>query len=130
MDNRIFNVNGSTKEELIAAISLATMTTGGYKIKCVAVNPKKGIVLYGYSPDKDIQTLPVPIAPDVAATIVWDWLQTSEAKTIPHEGWDVNKKHDGHNSIGWRAYVENWGHVDGKWGAIVAIKPAYLWHGK
>jgi hypothetical protein len=38
--------------------------------------------------------------------------------------------HDGDNEKGWRLYCEGWGHVDGHWGAFVAIAPAWAMYGK
>jgi hypothetical protein len=38
--------------------------------------------------------------------------------------------HDGDNSRGWRIYNEVWGHVGGHRGAICAVEPAWLMHGK
>lgn len=112
------------------AISLATSISGG-KINSCEVRPNKGLIFFAFRGSERTGTdFPVPISPELSATIAWDWLQTTEAKEIPHDGLDRDHQHDGHNTLGWRAYVEDWGHVDGQYGSIVCIKPAYLWHGK
>lgn len=129
MDNRIFNVNGKSKEDLLQTIILALATSGSKDIKGWSVNPKKGLVLFSYGEKEN--KFPVPVAPSSIIDMVWDWLKTDEAKKIPHENaWDSDHQHDGDNGIGWRVFVEDWGHVDGKWGVVACIKPAFMWYGK
>ena len=138
MDNKIFNVNGIGKEMLLMTISLA-LNNHGFDFenkrplaKAWKVHPQKGFILmWGIgSNDKSATQFPVPFADKMTTDVVWDWLQTDEAKNIPLDGWDANAEHDGSNSLGWRVYCEDWGKVDGEDYAIVAIKPAYMWYGK
>jgi len=72
----------------------------------------------------------MPLSIDTACEIVYQWLKSDEAKTITLTGWDENADHDGSNALGWRVYVEDWGHIGSDWGAYCAIKPAYMWYGK
>jgi hypothetical protein len=64
--------------------------------------------------------------------LVDNWLHGEFAKEVlkTADGWDANMDHDGSNSVGWRVYVDDWGHVANNHYAICAIKPAYMWHGK
>ena len=143
MDNLVFNVNGGTQEQLERVISLwyindgytteieKKMTFEGYYL-----DPKKGFILlksvYG---EKGATKFPVPVSLEIAVGMVYAWLESDEAKKIPLGGWDLNCDHDGSNELGWRVYVEDWGHVttsDNKsfnFGAVM-ITPAYLWYGK
>lgn len=130
MDNRIFDVNGETKEELLQTIKLALLigcskeTINGW-----IYDPKKGFVLSSYADKTNM--FPVPISAENAVDMVWDWLQTEDAKNVPdRDSWDSDFKHDGDNELGWRAYLEGWGHVGDRWGAILCVKPCYLWYGK
>lgn len=62
--------------------------------------------------------------------IVKSWLATEEAKSVPLADWEKDIDHDGDNIEGWRLYVEDWGHVDGQWGALCAVKRVMLWLGE
>jgi hypothetical protein len=127
-DNAIFNVNGVGLERLKKTLSLAleNNTVEGWKFK-----KEKGICLYQYdsTSKKDIQKFPVPLKAETVAELVFEWLKGDEAKTTTLQGWDIDADHDGSNELGWRAYTEDWGHVDGDWN-VLAVKPAYMWYGK
>lgn len=126
-DNAIFNVNGSGFERLKLALELALgdSTIVGWKVK-----KNKGICLYSYSSsDKEINLFPTPLSYDEVASVVFKWLESDEAETIELSDWDYDLDHDGSNSLGWRVYTEDWGHIDDDW-HMVAITPAYLWYGK
>ena len=92
------------------------------------------MILFKYLPytkDKDVIPFPVPLGIDAVLEIAWDWLQTKPVIERDKDShWDDDYDHDGHNSSGWRVYCEDWGHVAEKSGALVAIKPIHLWHGK
>lgn len=131
-DNRVFDVNGATQEQLRMAFKLAFAQNGhNTKAKYWTFDKKNGLVLHWYVDEPNANTLPVPLDAEAAADLVWQWLTSSDdAKTVELEGWFRDEDHDGSNSPGWRAYVGNWGHVSNYHGSIIAVTPAYLWHGK
>lgn len=129
MDNRIFNVNGKGEELLLKALELAFEQS---KCKCKGwLATKQGLVLAWYV---DGKTTPLPTTAGMTAAevlpLVLSWLKSDEAKAVETSGWDADMNHDGHNSLGWRVFCEDWGHVGGSSSAICAVKPAYMWHGK
>lgn len=91
-----------------------------------------GLILVNWisDDDKGFHKFPVALAVEQCFPIVLSWLGGQEAKKVKMEGEDSNYQHDGSNSLGWRIYCEQWGHVDGIFQAICAVKPAYMWHGK
>ena len=131
MDNRIFNVNGSGEEMLRATLRLAFMQEGS-STRCKGWRlTKNGLVLTWYV---DNDTAPFPVSNGMTADevlpMVLSWLAGDDAKDVLMEGWDANASHDGENSLGWRVFCEDWGHVGGCTNAICAVKPAFMWHGK
>lgn len=133
-DNRILNINGKSDAQLLLALQFAFRDQYDTPNTCKGweVIPAKGLVLYQYYSDhlKNVQQFPAKMSADEVFPIVKKWLASDDAKKIPHENWDVNMSHDGSNIVGWRMYLEDWGHIDGNWGALCCIKPAYLWLGK
>lgn len=129
MDNRQFNVNGSSFGMLESTLKLALEQEGGKKFNAWKVDPRKGFVL-SWCYKEGSNKFPVPLDVDSVAKIVWEWLKSDEAKSIEVTGWDEDADHDGDNSVGWRVYCEDWGHVGGDYSAVCAIKRVYLWHGK
>lgn len=135
MDNRIFNVNGRGKEMLLATLSLASVQEG-LKFKGWYFNPKAGLVLTWCTPNTNSRNVSSFLCGkdglDAEGIVdsVWDWLQSDQAKTVPLGEWEYNCNHDGHNTMGWRVYCEDWGHVDNDAYTICAVKPCYMWHGK
>jgi hypothetical protein len=134
MDNIVFNVNGSSKGQLLATIKLALMSQyHDDKEQTVAawkIDPKKGFILY-WSDSSGANKFPVPLSSDEITDIVWKWLKSEEGEKFPTLGkWDINMSHDGHNKRGFRVYTEDWGQVDGDSYSIVAIRPVYCWYGK
>jgi hypothetical protein len=132
MDNAVFNVNGRGEEMLLNTLELAFLqreyrTCNGWKIT------KKGFILSWCLPSNSAFT-PFPgnveFTPKEVLPLILKWLQSDTLEEIEMNGWDANIDQDGHNSLGWRVYSEDWGHVDDYWEAICAIKPAYLWYGK
>ena len=131
MDNRIFNVNGSGEEMLLAALRLAFMQDGSNR-RCRGWQlTKNGLVLAWYV---EGNTVPFPGSRGMTAEevlpVVLSWLVGDDAKGVLMEGLDANADHDGDNSLGWRVFCEDWGHAGGCTTAICAVKPAYLWYGK
>lgn len=137
MDNRIFNVNGRSKETLRAVLELAFEQEGANTAaRGYIIDPKKGMVLLWSTTESGTPFL-APLKATAATEMVWEWLQSKPE--IECEDWDKDLDHDGHNVLGWRAFVEDWGHVavgpnysgsGGSHYAIVAVKPAYIWMGK
>lgn len=136
MDNRVFNVNGKGEYWLLEALKLAFAQKAGfynrdkpYTCNGFMFDQKKGLILL-WTDCNGSSKFPVPLTAEAVAPIVWQWLQSEEAKLVELDGWDKDADHDGSNSYGWRVYCEDWGHVANKWQAIVAVTPAYMWHGK
>ncbi|QDJ96389.1 hypothetical protein Xoosp13_203 [Xanthomonas phage Xoo-sp13] len=88
--------------------------------------------MYCYSSSSAQTAFPIPLSDSSAATLAWDWLNSDESKNFdfPKTGWFADNDHDGSNSLGWRVYCEDWGNVNGDYGVICAIHPAFLWYGK
>ena len=139
MDNRVFNVNGSGQETLAKVLELAFSQEGqNTKAEYFVVDKKKGLILLWYVNDtwrKKVSKFLTPLTAKAVTPMIAEWLQSDEAKTIELDHWDENADHDGSNSKGWRVYCERWGHIEGEDGlsydgSIVAITPAFMWHGK
>lgn len=135
MDNRVFNVNGKSKEEFLLAMKLAFLQANGFGKESTAkywsYSQKHGLVFHQYSESSvDQHALPVPLTSVEAAELAWKWLSSDEAKKVELSGWFEDSDHDGSNSLGWRLYVNDWGHVGSSRGVVAAVTPAYLWHGK
>ena len=137
MDNRVFNVNGKGQGLLEATLTLAfAQHSSQIKAKGYLFDPEFGLVLLWYWPDKlsenhpPVQKFMAPLPAEKVAPMIMEWLKSEEAGKVKLEGWDRNADHDGHNSQGWRVYCGDWGHVGRYRGAIVAVTPAYMWHGK
>lgn len=134
MDNRVFNINGSGKDDFFLAMKLAFRQSHGYGKEDSALYwsyaPKHGLLLHSYKESGDLNALPVALSSVEAAELAWKWLQSDDAKNVELDSWFGNADHDGSNSLGWRVYVNDWGHVGSYRGVIAAVTPAYLWHGK
>jgi hypothetical protein len=140
MDNKIFNVNGRSKDQLEQTLKLALLDEYGkvQTVKGYVFYPEKGFVLLWHvDPNKpNEKAFPVPLSYDMVANVVWDWLKTDEAESVPLGDWEDDCDHDGDNDKGFRVYTESWGHVHEKGEytinhySIVAIKSVYCWYGK
>lgn len=137
MDNRIFNVNGTGKDELGRILFAAFAQCSSCALAAAyRVTPKHGLILYQYHTDdkresgKEFIRFPAKLGAEAALSVVWQWLESGPVPSKELSHWDLDADHDGSNSIGWRVYCEDWGHVDNDWGAICAITPAFMWHGK
>jgi hypothetical protein len=132
VDNRLLNVNGVGYDALLQAIKFAFIQRGHSNDKCGAyvIDPKYGLILF----NSHIQDLsipfPVPMETEEIASLVFKWVNTANAKSIPHSKWCDNKDHDGSNESGWQVYCEDWGHIGTYTHPICAIKHAYIWYGK
>lgn len=81
------------------------------------------LILYWWDGDsKDLTPFLAPMTYEAAVGAVRAWLEGQDYANEPD--------HDGSNSRGWRIYNEAWGHVGGHRGAICAVEPAWLMHGK
>lgn len=133
MDNRVFNVNGKGDELLLATLKLVASQVGSNtKFKGWYFNPKKGLVLTWYN---DFKRCNVFLSDDglIAEHVlpmVSTWLKSKEAKSMKLTGWDADLDHDGSNSMGWRVYCEDWGHIEDDHYTICAVTPANMWYGK
>lgn len=74
------------------------------------------------SSTKAATPLPAPLGVDAAVPFVQAWLDNAKVGSEPN--------HDGSNSMGWRVYNEDWGHVARDPYAFAAIEPVWLMHGK
>ena len=131
MDNRIFNVNGKTEEQLISALEYVFNQVIQFNPTCSSWKMNnKGLILYWHKEAGECFPGNVDLSAKEVVPFVKKWLSNAKPEDFDLDGWDVNLDHDGHNSIGWRIYCEDWGKVDDSPYAICAIKPVYLWHGK
>jgi hypothetical protein len=145
MDNKVFNVNGRLKEQLSIAIRLILLDEYGktQKVKGWYYSKKKGLVLtwhvgdkYKATPFTDRMGKPSEISEAELVDILWNWLESPEAKEVELEEWDENANEEDDDistEIGWRLYVDKWGHVDDggiDHYSICAFKLVYLWYGK
>ena len=126
-DNRVFNVNGKGQDMLLATLKLVQAQAYS-KFRGYKVSKKHGIILL-WCAEKGI-SFPSELSAEEVTPIVLSWLNSKEAKEIETVDWDKDADHDGSNSVGWRVYCEDWGHVDHESYAICAVKPVFLWHGK
>jgi hypothetical protein len=130
MDNRIFNVNGTGLDALTKVLDLAFLQSGFNAAKCWRFIPEKGFVLF-WTDSNGAQKLPAPMGAAELAPMIHRWLESEDSTSMKCEGWD--KRYDGGDvdtDLGWRVYVEDWGHIAGEWAAICAVRPAYMWYGK
>jgi hypothetical protein len=147
MDNKIFNVNGKTKNQLKLALKLLLSSEYNdgedQKVQGWYYRKDKGFIITWHCEEsnKDCKKFvdrlgkPNPPSTEELADILWDWLKTDEAKSTELGRWENDEDHDGSNSIGWRLYTEQWGCIENVHGtidhySIAAIKPVYLWYGK
>lgn len=132
MDNRIFNVNGETDEQLLMALKLV-FSQSNHKAQGWFYSKKHGLILYWHchdAGDRLVNRFPAPMTAEGIFPFIKEWLVSEHASEVECVGDDANVDHDGHNTKGWRVYCEKWGHVNGCPFAFCAIKPVYCWHGK
>jgi len=135
-DNRLFSVNGRGKEMLAATLAIAAQQHGDRPdtFEGWIDDPKKGLILVWHAEPGKANKFISRLTASQVAEQVWPWLESIKhvkPYTLELLQWEGNMDHDGSNSIGWRVYCEDWGHVGPASSyAIVAVKPVYLWHGK
>ena len=146
-DNRLFNINGRTKEQLSLAVKCLLLNEYGEqrKISGWYFDKSKGFVLTWWV-GKDYKATPFTnrlgksqdISESELVDVLWDWLKTDEAKSVEFSDWEGDIDQDGDNEEGWRLYTEDWGCIkEGTedWSSIdhysiAAFKRVYLWYGK
>ncbi|KKM73518.1 hypothetical protein LCGC14_1409660 [marine sediment metagenome] len=130
-DNRQFNVVGQGLEMLERTLVLAFEQHGSYSNPAAAYRMTPQGMVIDWTMHGDAIPFPCGLSAADAARLVWSWLELQPTwKEFSFPGWTEDNHHDGHNSKGWRVFCEDWGHVGGNHYSIVAIAPAYLWHGK
>lgn len=133
-DNRVFNVNGEGDEMLLATLQLA-FNLAGYENKpatCQAwhFDPAHGIILFTCREDGSIE-LTAELTAEEILPLISKWLTTPKAAlSAGKDKWDIDFDHDGHNKLGWRIYVDDWGKVGQFHNVICAIRPVFIWYGK
>lgn len=136
MDNKIFNVNGRLEDEdvLLMTLQLAMKQEWGNNLTIAgwSFDINKGMILHRFTKDNrnNLIPFPNPLTAEQLLPIVISFLNSDKAKSIECDNWDADLEHDGHNSKGWRIYTEDWGRIGDDWTSYIAIKPAYMWHGK
>lgn len=135
MDNKLFDVNGRTPEQLENTLKLLLDNEYGEtrKVEGWLFDKEKGFVLYWHT-EKRGHKFPVPIGYKALAQIVYEWLQSEEAGTVTLGEWEDDCDHDGSNELGFRVYLDEWGHININGSldhyTLGAIKPVYCWYGK
>jgi hypothetical protein len=147
MDNRIFNVNGITKQQLELAVKSDLLDSHGafQKVKGWYFLKEKGLVLSwladstgkakpftdSFGKEKILYT-----AEEVTETL-WAWLSSEQAKEVVLQEWEHNindADDDVMTELGWRLYTEDWGHIHEGTSmdhySMFALKPCYAWFGK
>ena len=141
MDNFRIDVTSKGVPALVQVLKL--VETNEHKLRVVGFRLEKGVfdtganrgqtvlterlILYKHRPEAPLPgytPLPAPIGLDMAAAMVVSWLESEDTQYGPE------LDHDGSNSRGWRAYNEDWGHIEDEWEAFLAVEPHWAWHGK
>lgn len=148
MDNKIFKINGRTKQQLRLALEVLLLDEYGKmeKVKGWYYKKNKGLILTWHinektntTPFTDRMGRPSEIGVEELTEQLWSWLQTEEAKNTEDTGeWEDKYLDDSDvtEERGWLLYTEKWGHIsetkDGGTDhySIAAIKPTWLWYGK
>jgi len=151
MDNRVFNVNGKTKEQLKLAVQLLLLTEYNKKqnVRGWYFAKNKGLVLTwtdkkssrnNVIPFTNRMGQPEEINEDELTNLLWEWLSSDQAKEVIHneeDRWDAGfEDSDVSMDDGWRLYTDEWGHVKEENGhtidhySIAAFKKVSLWYGK
>ncbi len=131
MDNRILSINGKGDQFLQEVLTLA-FKQQGYIQKCDGwAENEAGLILLWSAEDKETHKFPGGgLTAEQVTPIVSAWLKNNDPNKFDLGDWEHDLSHDGHNSVGFRVYCEDWGHAGGFHCAICAVKPVYLWHGK
>lgn len=95
------------------------------KAEGYVITPEKGLVFFNYldgAPKSLAIKLPFKLDAEGAADFARRWLE--------EQNYGPEPDHDGDNGKGWRLYNEEWGHVGGWTGSIVAVQPRWAMYGK
>lgn len=148
MDNKIFNVNGRTIEQLKLAVQLLLLDEYNKKQKVKGwYFSKKKVLILTWSSDETRVTpftnrmgQPEEINEDELTDQLWVWLSSDQAKEVEDNEdnrWDYYfNDSDVSMKDGWRLYTEDWGHIKEENGhtidhySIAAFKKVSLWYGK
>ena len=131
ISNRVFNINGQGDEMLLAVLELAFNHSGVSTATAWAVSEEHGLVLFASFGVKDAALFPIPLTAEEVTPMIKAWLNDDDTwARIKLDGWDTDADHDGHNTRGWHIYCNDWGHIGESSRGFIAIKPAFMWHGK
>lgn len=129
-DNRVFNVNGCGSDNLLKTLDLVFLQED-HKAVAWEHDSQRGMVIMWSSTGRNhANRLPGPMDAKQILPLVESYLSGDLADELLFEDWDRDYDHDGSNELGWRVYVEDWGHVGSNQYAICAVRPAYMWYGK
>ncbi len=138
MDNKIFDVNGRSKNQLIETLKLLLLDEYEKyrKVDGWSFSKEKGFILYWHCKEGGkANKFPVPLSPEALGEIIWEWLQTPEARSVELGDWEGDIDTDGSTERGFRVYTESWGHIKESEHTIDhytlgAVKSVYCWYGK
>ena len=145
MDNRQFNINGRTKEQLELAIKCLMLDEygGQRKVSGYYFSKKKGLVLTQYNTDgktvpfTNRMGVPTPMTASELTELLYDWLESPDANDVILDDFERDYDDDDVSTeLGWRLYTEQWGHIleDNDMtldhSSIAAFKPIFCWYGK
>lgn len=123
-DNRYFDVNGESEEELALCLQLVLLLEEKASFVGFRISKELGVVLYD-TPSSKMMPFLSPTPAKEAAFAVFQWLRLQPNSEFAEWG-----SHDGDNARGWRVHMDFWGGVDKDSDAVVAVKPTWLWLGK
>ena len=123
MDNFRFDITSDGNLQGWLDCCMARKLAVGWSVH----NDDKGLRLtfYWVAPTPlvdEYQPLPSPADSNQIAVIVKSWLDAVNRGKRPD--------HDGDTGKGFRLYNEDWGHVDSRYQAFLAISPAWAMYGK
>lgn len=134
----MLNVNGPCNqrgESLLATALDLAFNQEGSETKCwrYMVSDVAGLILSwarGTSQKDGWQVTPGPMTAKQVLPMVLAYLDSDAAKACRLTACEYDLDHAGHNAVGWRVYVEDWGHVHECHTAICAVKPCFMRYGK
>ena len=123
MDNFSFDVIADRGLEDWVMCCAAGQSAVGWSAEVGKQPPK--MVLYWTDPKQPVErysALPFKADHVFIASLIKGWLDSIDYSSEPD--------HDGDNAKGFRLYNEDWGHVDGRWEAFMAVTPIWAIYGK
>ena len=123
-DNHVISITGRTEEDFKKALSFFFRKDTD-KVNSYTYTVKHGLILFQDGTDigLDATVLPYPMDYNAATDFAWNWWKQARVE-------EKEPDHDGNNEKGWRIYNEAWTHINGRWEALVAIKPIWAMYGK